>query len=221
MYHLTDQLPSLSTLLYVGKVPMLHDPLPNCVSDPRARQKMPIGINVSHGNSQRMRYWKTVLMEPDIFVNEEGNILKQPSSRDMINNAFHRDSSSTNWRRNDVKQVPGLTENAMDRQQKMLNVHPYGNQCDLCPLRFRRRYDLTQHKNAVHKRLRPHKCPECGDAFGHKGTLSKHIRTVHRKERKFRCEHCFHMFSERGNLNKHKMRVKACRDKESLMNGLK
>lgn len=91
--------------------------------------------------------------------------------------------------------------------------------CSVCRMVFKRKYDLTQHMNAVHYKLRPFKCPRCALAFAHKGTLSKHVRTVHYRERPFVCEHCHQRFSERGNVNKHKQRSESCRAKENAGKG--
>lgn len=213
MYYLADQLPSFSTLLSSGNVPRHQDLFPNRGSDPSMRQQVPAVIKLAHGNSQRIGYWKTV-MGPVIFTCGKWNLSQQASDLEMTDAAILRDSSPTNSPYNDIKQVPSPNEKTARTNRKMRKY-----QCQICLFRFQHRYDLKQHRNAVHLGLRPHICSECGSKHGHRGSLNKHIRAVHRKERKFRCEHCSHMFSERGNLNKHKLRVKACREKEILVNG--
>lgn len=85
------------------------------------------------------------------------------------------------------------------------NERPYA--CTLCPIAFKRRYDLQQHHLAVHEKRRPFACPVCGAAFSHAGTRSKHMRTVHEKVKPFPCDACDMRFSERGNLSKHRQRL--------------
>jgi len=82
---------------------------------------------------------------------------------------------------------------------------PYA--CAVCPIAFKRRYDLQQHHLAVHEKRRPFACPVCGSAFSHAGTRSKHVRTVHEKVKPFPCDQCDMRFSERGNLSKHRQRL--------------
>lgn len=78
--------------------------------------------------------------------------------------------------------------------------------CSDCPYRFKRAYDLTQHKAAVHAKLRPFSCKKCGKTFGHAGTRSKHYRTIHDGLKLHRCRICERTFSEKGNMRKHMMR---------------
>lgn len=78
--------------------------------------------------------------------------------------------------------------------------------CSDCPYRFKRAYDLTQHKAAVHAKLRPFSCKKCGKTFGHAGTRSKHYRTIHDGLKLHRCGICERTFSEKGNMRKHMMR---------------
>lgn len=85
------------------------------------------------------------------------------------------------------------------------NERPYA--CTICPIAFKRRYDLQQHHLAVHEKRRPFACPVCGAAFSHAGTRSKHVRTVHEKVKPFPCDSCDMRFSERGNLSKHRQRL--------------
>lgn len=78
--------------------------------------------------------------------------------------------------------------------------------CSDCPYRFKRAYDLTQHKAAVHAKLRPFSCKKCGKTFGHAGTRSKHYRTIHDGLKLHRCGICERTFSEKGNMRKHVIR---------------
>eukprot|EP00737_Agarophyton_chilense_P004076 gb/GEZJ01004963.1/.p1 GENE.gb/GEZJ01004963.1/~~gb/GEZJ01004963.1/.p1 ORF type:complete len:199 (-),score=7.84 gb/GEZJ01004963.1/:373-969(-) len=84
--------------------------------------------------------------------------------------------------------------------------------CQECGQNFKRAYDLTQHINAVHLKLKQFCCARCKKRFAHKGTLSKHQKTVHLGLRPFSCAHCGQRFSERGNVNKHVQRTAKCRE---------
>jgi len=75
--------------------------------------------------------------------------------------------------------------------------------CSDCPHRFKRAYDLTQHKAAVHAKLRPYSCKMCGRTFGHVGTRTKHYRTIHIGLKLHGCDFCEQRFSEKGNMRRH------------------
>lgn len=75
--------------------------------------------------------------------------------------------------------------------------------CSQCLHRFKRAYDLTQHKAAVHAKLRPYSCKMCGRTFGHVGTRTKHYRTIHIGLKLHGCDFCEQRFSEKGNMRRH------------------
>lgn len=83
--------------------------------------------------------------------------------------------------------------------------------CPYCGQVFKRGYDLSQHVNAVHLKIKSFDCSDCKKRFAHKGTLSKHHKTVHLGLRPYSCSHCGHRFSEKGNVNKHMQRTAKCR----------
>lgn len=146
----------------------------------------------SNGSPQRSsHFWKTVM---DENVPNSDSTLNQPSRTDQ-----------------------GNVRRAVVRRDGQIQRRSGGERftCSTCSTNFKRKYDLVQHINAVHEKLKPHLCTVCNQAFAHKGTLSKHIRTVHMREKPFICEHCDQRFSERGNLNKHQQRAPHCRAKES------
>lgn len=74
-----------------------------------------------------------------------------------------------------------------------------------CDKKFKRKWDLQKHIEAVHYRFKPFTCSVCPKKFGHKGTRDKHVRTIHLRIRPFNCQHagCGRTFSERGNMRKH------------------
>lgn len=78
--------------------------------------------------------------------------------------------------------------------------------CSTCHMAFKRRYDVEQHVNAVHRRLRPYECSVCKKAFAHRGSCTKHERTVHERVHPFQCDVCGQRFGERGNMAKHRRR---------------
>lgn len=48
-----------------------------------------------------------------------------------------------------------------------------------CGRRFICLGKLTQHKNQVHRKLRPWKCTKCGKGFGNKWNLKQHVKVTH------------------------------------------
>ena len=44
---------------------------------------------------------------------------------------------------------------------------------------FSQKSNLTTHKNAIHKGLKPFKCNECGRTFSRKDYLQNHSKTIH------------------------------------------
>lgn len=169
------------------------------------------GKNNFPGKHQRMQYWSTVLNEPEIALADEKKD-HQEVTKDVMNRkfSFKLPSKEVNNSGGSREKPPKnmLNVNKRDAEKSRNHMH----QCHLCSAIIKRRHDLKQHINAVHRRLRPHVCSECGFKFGYSSSLSKQIRAVHRKEKKFRCEHCSQMFSQRGNLNRHKLRKKECRE---------
>lgn len=77
-------------------------------------------------------------------------------------------------------------------------------QCDLCPVTVRDAGKLTQHKNAVHLKLKPFDCNQCGKKFSLKSNMQHHMKTVHSDVRAFKCNLCDYRSKSAEHLRLHK-----------------
>merc|ERR550519_1109212 len=73
--------------------------------------------------------------------------------------------------------------------------------CDECPKQLSSVYNVQQHKQIVHLRLKPYDCNNCAKSFSNSANLDKHTRT-HTGEKPFTCQECLHTFARRSNLKK-------------------
>ena len=82
-------------------------------------------------------------------------------------------------------------------------LRPYP--CVICPLRFLRSHHLSRHINAVHKKLKPHKChyDGCNQAFPRKESLKRHIDNVHKLIKRWQCRICLKKFHDKRACKKH------------------
>ena len=105
--------------------------------------------------------------------------------------------------------------------------------CQLCSKAYNKPYQLTQHVNSIHNKLRMFPCGQCdktfvtdsgrkqhvksfheavrvsceaegcGKTFASEGHMRRHYRAVHLEERPFKCPTCGLAYSEIGSLNRH------------------
>ncbi|KAI1923388.1 DNA-binding transcription factor [Ophidiomyces ophidiicola] len=113
--------------------------------------------------------------------------LSTPSSREVSPAAKNRrQSTSSIDNRNYIldladPQRPGSTGGDSKRVQK----HPATFQCNLCPKRFTRAYNLRSHLR-THTDERPFVCTVCGKAFARQHDRKRH-EGLHSGEKKFVC----------------------------------
>ncbi|GIC93835.1 putative C2H2 transcription factor Crz1 [Aspergillus udagawae] len=111
-----------------------------------------------------------------------------PSSRDPSpSKSSRRLSTSSIDSRNYIlgladPQRPGASPNDSKRVQK----HPATFQCNLCPKRFTRAYNLRSHLR-THTDERPFVCTVCGKAFARQHDRKRH-EGLHSGEKKFVCQ---------------------------------
>ena len=75
--------------------------------------------------------------------------------------------------------------------------------CDQCGYAASRRYHLTIHVNAVHKRRKDYKCELCNLSVAHLESLKQHMRKVHIQDRRFACGQCDRVFGTKATLKQH------------------
>lgn len=116
-----------------------------------------------------------------------GRHYSNPASRDQSpSKSGRRQSTSSIESRNFIldladPQRPGATPNDSKRHQK----HPATFQCNLCPKRFTRAYNLRSHLR-THTDERPFVCTVCGKAFARQHDRKRH-EGLHSGEKKFIC----------------------------------
>ena len=77
--------------------------------------------------------------------------------------------------------------------------------CALCDKTFNDKSSLIKHKNAVHLKMKAHKCSICSKHFSRKGHLTEHM-AVHSKIKKYKCSICDKDFPFLSSLSAHRRR---------------
>ena len=75
--------------------------------------------------------------------------------------------------------------------------------CNQCNYTTDRLFDMRNHINAVHLKLRPFKCSECELFFTQKCHLTSHNKCVHEHVKSFVCPKCNRAFSVKANMARH------------------
>ena len=68
-------------------------------------------------------------------------------------------------------------------------------------------YPVQGHINAVHLKLKPHKCDECSFSCSIKVNLQDHVNAKHLKIKPFKCDICSYSSATRKSLRMHKRTV--------------
>ena len=87
--------------------------------------------------------------------------------------------------------------------------------CEECGYAAKRKNQLKQHREYVHKMgENKFRCEDCDYASSNKGHVNRHMESVHKKgERKYKCEDCDYAAYENGTLRTHVKNVHLRRDK--------
>ena len=72
---------------------------------------------------------------------------------------------------------------------------------------FAMNYPVQGHINAVHLKLKPHKCDECNFSCSIKMNLQDHVNAKHLKIKPFKCDICSYSSATRKSLRMHKKTV--------------
>ena len=75
--------------------------------------------------------------------------------------------------------------------------------CDTCQKIFSYRWDLKNHLNTVHNKVKKHKCDVCFKPFAKLYNLKVHVTTIHDREKRFKCEFCDKCFSQKSHQVRH------------------
>ena len=79
-------------------------------------------------------------------------------------------------------------------------------ECNLCDYSCPSRWTMEKHSQAVHQKVKPHKCPDCGKGFVSKKDLRRHVECVHLGQRAFKCGLCGKAFSAKHSLQRHNLK---------------
>ncbi len=80
--------------------------------------------------------------------------------------------------------------------------------CDFCSKAFRREGALKQHRNAVHFKMKQHKCDLCNKSFAELANLRRHWK-VHTGAKDYKCSNCGAFLATPYSLTQHK-KTKKC-----------
>ncbi|TRX89658.1 hypothetical protein FHL15_009408 [Xylaria flabelliformis] len=119
--------------------------------------------------------------EETLFIRPSNLSTQTPQRKDSLESDkldTHEPSLVTPFDRQNVVSK----ENPPPRRVKK---HPATFQCNLCPKRFTRAYNLRSHLR-THTEERPFVCPVCGKAFAHQHDRTRH-ESLHSGEKKFVC----------------------------------
>lgn len=130
---------------------------------------------------------------------DAGNHLRQrsnsPFDRTLSPNISRENSPARNSRRSSTSSIPTrdyILELADPNRppasgsEKRVQKHPATFQCNLCPKRFTRAYNLRSHLR-THTDERPFICTVCGKAFARQHDRKRH-EGLHSGEKKFVCK---------------------------------
>ena len=95
------------------------------------------------------------------------------------------------------EQEPCTSQNKIDKKSFA---------CDECDRMFTRPSHLRNHKNVVHRAIRPYACEQCIKRFGTLWSLKRHLKT-HTGEKPYHCDGCSKSFRSIADLKSHKKNV--------------
>ena len=79
--------------------------------------------------------------------------------------------------------------------------------CEKCGLEFCSKYDLKQHVENGHPKLKVHICQHCGQSFSSVFNMKAHVERVHLGIKNFSCNECNWSSYEKVKLKMHKESV--------------
>ena len=64
-------------------------------------------------------------------------------------------------------------------------------------------YNLKNHIDRVHKKLKPFSCEICGDCFTSKLGMQQHVKSIHQGIKEYVCHICAKAYSQKTGLTQH------------------
>ena len=102
------------------------------------------------------------------------------------------------------KHKPTLLDSVTNSKDSVsINKSKRRLECKICSKPICSDYNMKQHIDRVHKKVKPFKCQLCSKAFGYQTVLNLHIDIVHKKLRPYQCETCLKSFGQIVHLNSH------------------
>jgi hypothetical protein len=102
------------------------------------------------------------------------------------------------------KHKPTLLDSVTNSKDSVsINKSKRRLECKICSKPICSDYNMKQHIDRVHKKVKPFRCQLCSKAFGYQTVLNLHIDVVHKKLRPYQCETCLKSFGQIVHLNSH------------------
>ena len=67
----------------------------------------------------------------------------------------------------------------------------------------KRKSNVNEHRNIIHKEKKAHECPICGYSFTTNSSLKAHVDAIHDGKKPHKCSICDCNFSKKDKLKRH------------------